>query len=1076
MSLGNFGASSLSTSPRQPLGPRTIPKLNGNGVSPARDPSDFAIVSVKISVLDSSGAGLGDANLLAFDENYGIRMPNNGFNVTAPDGSFTYRLPAGTWSFFATSPPSSVGQGYFIVARSITIAADVGLSLRPDSTISLTSYDGSGSPLNGQVRIMDQTHTPIIQTYSMGTTDNGKFTIAVASGSYMILFWGQAGNSGYAMLKNAMSGSSIEVRPDSSSAHIQVKTFDSSMNPSGGTFSVNYDDFDLVNPVGFQVNGQLDLYATPSLVTTTFSMTPPPWSFQYFPEDYMLASGQQLSLSYGGQLSVRIYTQTGAAGEASQIWLYVVDSFGKEIGAIGDGPTPVHALLTLTRDGSTILQKDIGNNFWNGVETHYDVNDSPSYTLQLDMGPEGTRTLQGILLSADNLLPFKDITFQHVTVHVPDLSGQVTERFTKIANYFNEAFEAEKTILHESFTNPMDSVAFQIDVIAGVAGANRVNLAIGFSLASSYVTIPSTLIGVGGHELGHTFQLSPPYDYYIANWFGEPDATLHENLAIGQIFGERLALYDRGAHDYFYSYLLGHVAIRNVFDLIENVQFILFYVEKNYGLSSLLKLYIDTSNRNLLLQNGYNLNETVITLLSYETGTDLNWLFTLAGFNVPDGRIQAGLNLISSRPPSLDLSAPQVNGLAVTVNGTASPGTPGTTINRINWAWGDGTSGDAWFPATHTYSQAGTYTINATSFQSDGLSTTKTTSVTLQKSFDFSLSNSGGIMVVPGGSGSTTVTVTLLSGSSELASLSCPNLSEPVLSGWSCSFGPDSGYPTFSSILTVSVPPAASIGAYPLTVTGSGGGLVRTATVQVTVTTGQLSVGLVSPPSPANGATVSSSPVTLQVQVTSQGPPVQSATVTIYVDGSQACSGGSDSSGTYSCSYSPSQGGHSWYATASKSGYASGTSQTWAFTYQPPGRCIIATVAYGSEMAPDVVYMRYVRDQVIGSTHAGRALVNAFNTFYYAWSPTVAQGITGNELLRALFRVLLLPIVGIAHVAALMSASVAGAAGSKDVASVVAFVLAASLSVVIYVALPVLAITKLVQAIRKRSQLPYPLP
>jgi hypothetical protein len=122
-------------------------------------------------------------------------------------------------------------------------------------------------------------------------------------------------------------------------------------------------------------------------------------------------------------------------------------------------------------------------------------------------------------------------------------------------------------------------------------------------------------------------------------------------------------------------------------------------------------------------------------------------------------------------------------------------------------------------------------------------------------------------------------------------------------------------------------------------------------------------------------------------------------------------------------------------------------------------------------MAPDVVYMRYVRDQVIGSTHTGRALVNAFNTFYYAWSPTVAGEITGNELLRALFRVLLLPIVGIAHVAALMFTSVAGAAGSKDMASVVAFVLAASLSVVIYVALPVLAITKLVQAIRNLTTL-----
>jgi hypothetical protein len=113
--------------------------------------------------------------------------------------------------------------------------------------------------------------------------------------------------------------------------------------------------------------------------------------------------------------------------------------------------------------------------------------------------------------------------------------------------------------------------------------------------------------------------------------------------------------------------------------------------------------------------------------------------------------------------------------------------------------------------------------------------------------------------------------------------------------------------------------------------------------------------------------------------------------------------------------------------------------------------------------------MRFVRDQVIGSTHMGRALVNAFNVFYYTWSPAVAQVIAGNELLRALFRILLLPIVGIVHIAALVFNSVAIAVGSKDAASVAAFMVAASLSVIIYVALPMLAVTKLVQAVSKAS-------
>ena len=103
---------------------------------------------------------------------------------------------------------------------------------------------------------------------------------------------------------------------------------------------------------------------------------------------------------------------------------------------------------------------------------------------------------------------------------------------------------------------------------------------------------------------------------------------------------------------------------------------------------------------------------------------------------------------------------------------------------------------------------------------------------------------------------------------------------------------------------------------------------------------GTLDVVLVSPPSPPNGGTVSSSPVTFEAQVgnPNTGSAVQGASVLIWLDGSNVCSGSSDSSGYYSCSYSPSQGGHSWYAAASAIGYNPDISPTWSFTYSPPNQ------------------------------------------------------------------------------------------------------------------------------------------
>jgi PKD repeat protein len=85
----------------------------------------------------------------------------------------------------------------------------------------------------------------------------------------------------------------------------------------------------------------------------------------------------------------------------------------------------------------------------------------------------------------------------------------------------------------------------------------------------------------------------------------------------------------------------------------------------------------------------------------------------------------------SGQPPSLTLYPPQISGSTVTINGVTRPGATGTTVTRIRWEWGDGSSEDHWFPASHTYSRSGTYTVRVSSYQSDGLSTAQSITVTI---------------------------------------------------------------------------------------------------------------------------------------------------------------------------------------------------------------------------------------------------------------------------------------------------------------------------------------------------------
>ena len=142
-----------------------------------------------------------------------------------------------------------------------------------------------------------------------------------------------------------------------------------------------------------------------------------------------------------------------------------------------------------------------------------------------------------------------------------------------------------------------------------------------------------------------------------------------------------------------------------------------------------------------------------------------------------------------------------------------------------------------------------------------------------------------------------------------------------------------------------------------------------------------------------------------------------------------------------------------------------GTTQTTITIAAPT--CVIATAAFGSAMSPEVDYMRYVRDRLIGSTPLGRMLVDAFNAFYYSWSPQVAQIVGSSSFLRAAFRILLLPVILAVHAAALSFAAMSGMTGNANAVSVVVFMLAASICVVAYVALPFAVCLKFVQATRR---------
>ena len=75
------------------------------------------------------------------------------------------------------------------------------------------------------------------------------------------------------------------------------------------------------------------------------------------------------------------------------------------------------------------------------------------------------------------------------------------------------------------------------------------------------------------------------------------------------------------------------------------------------------------------------------------------------------------------------------------------------------------------------------------------------------------------------------------------------------------------------------------------------------------------------------------------------------------------------------------------------------------------GGCLIATAAFGSEMAPQVQFLREIRDGKVMATESGTAFMTAFNQFYYSFSPYVADYERENPVFKEAVKVTLTPLL-----------------------------------------------------------------
>ena len=123
------------------------------------------------------------------------------------------------------------------------------------------------------------------------------------------------------------------------------------------------------------------------------------------------------------------------------------------------------------------------------------------------------------------------------------------------------------------------------------------------------------------------------------------------------------------------------------------------------------------------------------------------------------------------------------------------------------------------------------------------------------------------------------------------------------------------------------------------------------------------------------------------------------------------------------------------------------------------GGCLIATAAYGSELAPQVQMLREIRDNQLMNTESGSAFMTTFNEAYYSFSPYIADLERESPVFKEIVKAGLTPMLS-------TLAIMESAETESEVLGLGLSVIA--LNIGMYIAAPALIAMKVNQQIRSR--------
>lgn len=655
---------------------------------------EFKFVTVNLLIKDNIGNPVGEARVLAFSEDWGIKSPGSldqqTFWLTDSMGRLSISIPIGKWSFFVVSGPnyaySHPGKGIFIVDLNRIITDDTFIELKPSEKITIAPKDVYGKSIEVEARIMEASHAPIIPTDVVALSSGGRLVLEVSTSyNYDVLLVKRptyTSDGYYIRLSNIQPGFNGEIYFKSSElAQVIFFAYDKENNLTEGNVEVRIPQFDLNNMViDFTFQNKTIVYFTPGVYQFNYRFITSGWYLYLGGNNFFnLTKDESKMISFGGpfheELQVIPWASRGIGGSPNfaprtQVWLKITDSFEHVLLFMETPSGRPRFPFNLTRDGTVVFQSFIPQRdpFTLLINNEFEEDSSPNFTVAGDLGPFGKFQLYGTLISEKTMYKVQNITTRHflavVPVGFPSITARMLEFMDKLYEVYSDMVGGVPIEGQVQYEVDIMGCGFWWESLPVPAKVLLVVYIISDPLS------PNTLFFTA-HEFGHTRTLRNP-TFIAPDFFGESIPTLLAIEGLSRIYGRRIWFWGTGSHDLFFYHIKG-VPLSSRSDLIETSQFVLAYIQRKYGWDAHKRVLSGWSGEfsslvSKLRKAGFNDIEILATIYSYVVGDNLGWLFDLAGLGVTEERVNQGMNIVSQ----LGLSP-----LTVGVSSICAIGVPG---------------------------------------------------------------------------------------------------------------------------------------------------------------------------------------------------------------------------------------------------------------------------------------------------------------------------------------------------------------------------------------------------------------